>query len=169
MREKKAKITGIALFLIALLCLRQGLLKADTFTEDFSSDTSNTTANWDTVNSRVILDNEDKFAETSGVINWGGGILDIGYDSSSDSWLIGGYNGRLNEFDGTGFINHSGDLVNWGTSYVRAVKSNGSYWFIGGDGPKLNKWDGSSWSDETSNLSGFGNVRDIGYAPDHTT
>ena len=140
-----------------------------TFTESFNSDTykdtTNTTANWDSsVNFRLVLAREDKFAETTGVINWGGGILAIDYNSTSGKWLIGGYAGKLNEWDGTHFINQTTKLSGWGANIIRAIKNNGTYFMIGGDGPNLYRWDGSStWTNLTSNLIQFGNLISIGY------
>ncbi len=154
------------IFIVFCLCV---CVYSATYTESFNSDTykdiTNTTANWDSsVNFRLVLAREDKFAETTGVINWGGGILAIDYNSSSQKWLIGGYEGKLNEWDGAHFINHTTKLSGWGANIIRAIKNNGTYWLIGGDGPNLYMWDGSSiWTNLTSNLIQFGNITAIGW------
>ncbi|HPD18062.1 MAG TPA: hypothetical protein PLF61_00175, partial [Candidatus Goldiibacteriota bacterium] len=148
---------------------------ADTFTESFNSDTykdtTNTTANWDSsINYRLLLAREDKFAETTGVINWGGGILAIDYNSSSGKWLIGGYAGKLNEWDGTHFINHMTKISNWGGNIIRVIKNNGSYWLIGGDGSHLYKWDGgTTWTNLSANLIQFGDITAMGYSSGTTS
>ncbi|MCE5300609.1 MAG: hypothetical protein LLG37_07035, partial [Spirochaetia bacterium] len=159
------RLSCVAVMLINFLCVP---LFATTFQETFSTetykDTVNTTANWDTVNGRANLTRVNKFSETTGVINWGGGVTCIDYDPSSSKWLFGGEYGKINVYDGTYFTNLSLKLRNWGTSTIRSVKSNGSIWLIGGDGTKLNSWDGSStWTDLSLYLSGFGDVRAIGY------
>ena len=125
-----------------------------------------TTANWDIIDYEAILAKANGFSETTGVIDWGGGITAIEY-ASSTQWLIGGLQGKINEWDGAHFIDFSSNLVNFGNSNIRSIKYNGSYWLIGGDGTTLNKWDGSTWSDYKGNLQSFsGNIYTIGYDPD---
>ena len=142
-------------------------LFADTFTETFDSvnfrDSVNTTINWNTVEGYAVLGRQDIFAETTGVLNWGGGVLSVRYDSGLSRWLIGGEGGKINEHDGYNFINRSTGLIGFGTSDIFAIGSNGSMFLIGGSGAKLNSYNGSSWSDLSSNLTGFGDVRAIGY------
>jgi hypothetical protein len=154
---------------MALLLAHAGACLALSFTETFDTtafrDPAGTTANWDTADSRAVLQRVSKFAQTVDVINWGGGVTAIDC-SSSTKWLLGGLQGKINEFDGVNFIDHSSNLIGFGSSHLRAIKYNGSYWLIGGDGPSLNSWDGAgTWTDLKGNLINFmGAVNAIGYA-----
>jgi len=156
MKKKVIILTFITVFIL------QGI-KADTFTENFDNanykDTTQTTTNWPAVvdlKNVTVLNRENKFVETTGVINWGGGITAIDCNSSAGKWLIGGEGGKLNEYDGNNFINHSTDLIGFGTADIGAIRYNGSYWLIGsGTTAKINKWDGNNWSDLSSSLIGF--------------
>ena len=143
---------------------------ANTFTENFTTNTYEntgaTTAKWDyTVNHQLVLSNANQFAETTGVIDWGGGVRSIDYDNTNSIWLIGGDGGKINKYDGSFFTNLTTKLVNFGTSSVAAVKANGTYWLVGGDGPSLNKWDGlNTWTDIKAGLVNFtGNIRAIAW------
>ncbi len=166
---KKRILTTVFTASILLLCTAV-LLRANTFIENFTNtsyeNTASTTANWDILDHYAILAKANGFAETTGVIDWGGGITAIEY-ASSTQWLIGGLQAKINEWDGTNFIDFSSNLVNFGNSNIRSIKYNGSYWLIGGDNTTLNKWDGTTWSDYKANLILFsGSVFTIGYNPD---
>ncbi len=162
--RKKTYISAYIIFAF-IICISPAF--ADTFIETFDSSVyrdPSTTANWNTIQGRLMLPRQDKFSETSGVINWGGGITTIDYDAANSRWLIGGYNGKLNEYDGIHFINRSTNLSSgWGTGIIFSVKNNGSYWLIGGAGKRLNKWDGgNTWTDLSAQLTGSWDVRAIG-------
>ncbi len=161
------------ILLIIMIVVITGIINlfADTFTENFDNanykDTTQTTTNWPAVvdlKNVTVLERENKFAETTGVINWGGGITAIDCNATQGRWLIGGEGGKINEYDGNNFINHSNDL-GFGTSDVGVIRFNGSYWLIGsGTATKLKKWDGSVWTDLSSNLIGFsGGIFGIDY------
>lgn len=98
------------------------------------------------------------------MINWGGGILAMDYDAVAAKWLIGGYGGKLNSYDGSVFVNKSTNLSSgWGSTLIYSIKSNGAYWLVGGAGHKLNKWDGNSaWSDLTTQMGGSWDIRAVG-------
>ncbi len=143
----------------AFLCAVVFAGRVFAFTETFDTaaykDTVNTTANWDTINSRAVLQRVSKFAQTMDVINWGGGITTIEYGSPT-SWMIGGLQGKLNEFDGTHFIDRTATLVGFYNSNIRAIKHNNSTWFIGGDGPNLNRRDNNGpWTNVKNSLVDF--------------
>lgn len=120
----------ISIFIIVIIL--QGI-NADTFIENFDNanykDTTQTTTNWPAVvdlKNVTVLERENKFVETTGVINWGGGITAIDCNSAAGKWLIGGEGGKLNEYDGNNFINHSTNLIGFGTADIGAIRYNGS-------------------------------------------
>lgn len=140
-------------------------LQAITFTENFTTtnykDTTNTTTDWPAVvdgKDVTQLRTDDRFAETTGVVNWGGAITEIDYNASTSKWLIGGYAGKLNLYDGFNYINLSSQFRNTlsGEFDIGAIANNGSYWLIGASAAvKLAKYDGTTWTDLSSNLTAF--------------
>ena len=89
----KKKIQVLILSAIFSL-LAVSMAPANTFTENFTTNTYEntgaTTAKWDyTVNHQLVLSNANQFAETTGVIDWGGGVISIDYDKTKSIWLIG--------------------------------------------------------------------------------
>ncbi len=159
MKKYKKRLLTIVIIIITGIVN----LSADTFTENFDNvnykDTTQTTTSWPAVvelKNVTTLKRDNKFAETTGVINWGGGITAIDCNAAQGKWLIGGEGGKINEYDGNNFINHSNNL-GFGTSDVGVIRYNGSYWLIGsGTATKLKKWDGgTTWTDLSSSLIGF--------------
>jgi len=172
MNFNKTKKRSIFITLI-LLFISSIIYSATTFTENFTTDNfkdnSATTANWDTVNNQGILLREPRFAETTGVINWGGGIEAIKYDGTG-TWVIAGDGGKINSYDGLHFVNLSVE-AGFGTDNIYAVWHNGSSWLIGGAGGKVKGWNGTTtWTDYSAGLQNFsGDVRAIGYKNTPTT
>lgn len=154
---------------VVLLAFAAPYALALSFTEQFDTagfkDAANTTANWDTTAGRAELQRVSRFAQTIDVISWGGGITAIEY-ASAGNWLLGGLKGKINEYDGTHFINRTENLVNFGSMNIRAIKYYSGTWLIGGDGPRLNSWDGAdTWTDLAGYLNNFnGNINAIGHA-----
>jgi hypothetical protein len=163
------KSTGTAV--LALVCVFMvAAVYADTFTENFLStnyeDTALTTANWDILSpGYLLLPRVQQFVETTGVISWGSGVtaMDCTATAGGEMWLIGGYSGKINSYDGSNFVNLSTQLPStWGTSIIRAIKVNvpATYWLIGGDSGNLVKWDGNNtWTTLTLST----NIRAIEY------
>lgn len=131
------------------------------FTETFGTadfkDTANTTANWDIMNGKAILQRVSKFAQTVDVVNWGGGVSAVEYVSGGQ-WLIGGIQGKLNSYDGSNFEDITSELSGFTDWNIWAIKycAGSGVTFIGGDGPSLNRRDGfGPWVNAKTSLIGF--------------
>jgi len=66
-------------------------------------------------------------------------VFSVEYNSDNSYWLIGGYNGRLNKYDGSTFTDVSSNLDSWTAGSelypgISAIVWNGSNFLIGGDG-----------------------------------
>jgi len=65
-------------------------------------------------------------------------VYSVEYNSDNSYWLIGGYNGRLNKYDGSTFTDVSSNLDSWtaGSELYPGISTivwNGSNFLIGGD------------------------------------
>ncbi|MFW6211032.1 MAG: hypothetical protein ACOC4H_02815, partial [bacterium] len=167
MINKKGYLIKKVVFSAVIFAFSAGFVFAAEFTENFNDnlykDDANTTANWNTTDNRVQLDRDNRFAETTGVVNWGGGVTAIEYNADDSLWLLGGEGGKLNSYNGVNFINLSVDL-GFGTNTVNDIHYNGDYWLICGSGKKLKSYDGSSFTDLAPELVNFpGDVRAAAY------
>lgn len=86
--------------------------------------------------------------ETINAIGWG------------TYWLVGGNNGKLNRWDGSGtgaFTDLTASAA-FGTENINAIGWNGSYWLVGGANStittnRLKKYDGTTFTDLTTDLN----------------
>jgi len=74
-------------------------------------------------------------------------------------WLIGGEGKKLNSYNGSSFTDQSGNLINWVSQNINALRYGGgaieNFWLIAGDGGRLNKYDGTSTFTDLSGSAGY--------------